>query len=49
MRVLQGIRGFSLVLSLQLLEDKQHLGGEVYNIPKFANKQIGILDFDAFT
>ena len=29
-------RGGSSVLSLQLLEDKQHLGGEDYNIPKLA-------------
>ena len=49
MRLLQGRRGFSLVISLQFLEEKKHLGGEDCNIPKFANKKIGILDFDAFT
>ena len=38
--VLQGRRGFSLVLSLQLLEDKQHLGGEDCNVPKFAHSNL---------
>ena len=40
MRLLQGRRGCSSVLSLQLLEDKQHLGGEDCNIPKFAHSNL---------
>ena len=31
------------VLSLQLLEDKQHLGGEDCNVPKISMKLIGTL------
>ena len=49
MRLLQGIKGHSSVLSLQLLEDKQQLGGEDYNVAKFAYKQIETLYFDIFT
>ena len=37
--------GKSSVVSLQLLEDKQHLGGEDCNIPKNCMQKIGILNF----
>ena len=40
MRLIQGRRGFSSVLSLQFLEDKQHLGGEDCNVPKFAHSNL---------
>ena len=42
---LHALGGDSSVLSLQFLEEKQHLGGEDCNIPSFSTWLNGILKF----
>ena len=38
--ILHALRGGFSVLSFQLLEDKQHLGGEDCNVPKFSCRKL---------
>ena len=42
---LHALGGDFPILSLQFLEDKQHLGGEDCNVPKISMKLIGTLIF----